>query len=132
MSPDAASEADGTSVDIKAIKEKIDRELLENDVVFVEGAGGLLVPFVENYMYLDLLVDYRKKSEVILISGNVLGTINHTLLTIDVLKRNDIKIKGVVFNNKENIKDENFLKNNVETVRKIGKVEILAENGYGE
>ncbi|ADO83331.1 thymidine kinase [Ilyobacter polytropus] len=132
MSPDAAAEADETSVDIKTIKEKIDKELLENDVVFVEGAGGLLVPFVENYMYLDLLVDYRKKSEVILISGNVLGTINHTLLTIDVLKRNDIKIKGVVFNNKENIEDKKFLKNNVETVKRIGKVEILAENEYGE
>jgi thymidine kinase len=132
MSPHVAAREDGEFVDIKAIKDKIDKELLENDVVFVEGAGGLMVPFHENYMYLDLLVDYRKKSEVILISGNVLGTINHTLLTIDALKRNDIKIKGVVFNNKDNIKDEKFLKDNVETVKKIGKVDILGENGYGK
>lgn len=132
MSPHVAAREDGQSVDIKAIKDKIDRELRENDVVFIEGAGGLMVPFNEDYMYLDLLADYRKKSEVILVSGNVLGTINHTLLTIDVLKRNDIKIKGVVFNNRDNIEDEKFLSDNVETVKRIGKVDILGENGYGE
>ena len=42
------------------------------------------------------LVDYRKKAEVILVVPNVLGSINHALLTLDVLKRNDIKVKEVI------------------------------------
>lgn len=77
-------------------------------------------------------MDYRKKSEVILVSANTLGTINHTLLTIDVLKRNDIMIKGLVFNNKDNVQDEKLLRNNIETISKIGKVDVIADYGYGE
>ncbi len=132
MSPHVASELDGEKVCIKTIKERIDRGIVEQDVLFVEGAGGLLVPLKDNYTFLDLLVDYRKKSEVILVSANTLGTINHTLLTIDVLKRNDIMIKGLVFNNKDNIQNEELLKNNIETISKIGKVDVIADYGYGE
>lgn len=132
MSPHIASELDGEKVCIKTIKDRIDNEIKKQDILFVEGAGGLLVPLKDNYTFLDLLVDYRKKSEVILVSSNSLGTINHTLLTIDVLKRNDIMIKGVVFNNKDNVQDTELLKNNVETIKTIGKVEVLANYGYGE
>lgn len=132
MSPHVASELDGEKVCIKTIKDRIEVGLKENDVLFVEGAGGLLVPLKDNYTFLDLLVDYRKKSEVILVSANTLGTINHTLLTIDVLKRNDIMIKGLVFNNKDNIQNEELLKNNIETISKIGKVDVIADYGYGE
>jgi len=132
MSPHVASELDGEQVCIKTIKERIDKGIVEQDVLFVEGAGGLLVPLKDNYTFLDLLVDYRKKSEVILVSANTLGTINHTLLTIDVLKRNDIMIKGLVFNNKDNVQNEELLKNNIETISKIGKVDVIADYGYGE
>jgi dethiobiotin synthase len=132
MSPHVASELDGEKVCLKTIKDRIDAGLQENDVLFVEGAGGLLVPLKDNYTFLDLLVDYRKKSEVILVSANTLGTINHTLLTIDVLKRNDIMIKGLVFNNKDNVQDEKLLRNNIETISKIGKVDVIADYGYGE
>lgn len=132
MSPHVASEVDGEKVCIKTIKDRIDAGIKENDVFYVEGAGGLLVPFKDNYTFLDLLVDYRKKSEVILVSANTLGTINHTLLTIDVLKRNDIMIKGLVFNNKDNVKDEKLLKNNIETISKMGKIDVIANYGYGE
>jgi len=132
MSPHVAAKLDGEKVCIKTIKDRIDKGIVEQDVLFVEGAGGLLVPLKDNYTFLDLLVDYRKKSEVILVSANTLGTINHTLLTIDVLKRNDIMIKGLVFNNKDNIQDRELLKNNIETISKIGKVDVIADYGYGE
>ena len=132
MSPHIASELDGEKVCIKTIKDKIDSEIKIQDILFVEGAGGLLVPLKDNYTFLDLLVDYRKKSEVILVSANTLGTINHTLLTIDVLKRNDIMIKGLVFNNKDNVQDKDLIDNNIETIKRIGKVDVIKSYGYGE
>lgn len=130
MSPHIAAELDGQEVNVGKIKADIDAAVNENDVVYVEGAGGLLVPYRESYTYLDLLVDYRKKAEVILVSANVLGTINHTLLTIDVLRRNDIKIKGIVFNNKEKTKDEKMAKNNIETITKYSGLKLIKEMGY--
>lgn len=72
----------------------------------------------------------EKKAEVILVSANVLGTINHTLLTIDVLRRNDIKINSVIFNNKNNIKDRDLIENNIETVRKYSAVKLIKEMEY--
>lgn len=130
MSPHIAAEIDGEVVSVKKIKEDIDRARLNHDVVYVEGAGGLLVPYKDKYTYLDLLVDYRKKAEVILVSANVLGTINHTLLTIDVLRRNDIKINGIVFNNKDGNTDEKLLRNNVETISRYSSVKVIKEVGY--
>jgi thymidine kinase len=132
LSPHLAAKEDGKEIDIEKIKEKIDKELLEREVVYFEGAGGLLVPYKDDYTYLNLMADYRKKAEVILIAPNVLGTINHTLLTIDVLKRNDIKIKGIVFNNIQNIEDEDFLKNNVETIIRYSGLKVIKEMGYNE
>ncbi len=130
MSPHIAAELDGEEISVKKIKEDIDKARLNYDVVYIEGAGGLLVPYKDNYTYLDLLVDYRKKSEVIIVSANVLGTINHTLLTIDVLRRNDIKIKGIVFNNKDGNENEKLLKNNIETIGKYSSIKVIKEVGY--
>lgn len=130
LSPHVASKLDNTEINMGLIKEKIDKALKENEIVYVEGAGGLLVPYKDKYTYLDLLVDYRKKAEVILVSANVLGTINHTLLTIDVLRRNDIKINSVIFNNKNNIKDRDLIENNIETVRKYSAVKLIKEMEY--
>lgn len=125
LSPHLAAKHDNKEIEIDKIRQKIDDALKENDTVFVEGAGGLLVPYKDEYTYLDLLAHFRKRSEVIIISANTLGTINHTLLTVDVLKRNDIKIKGIVYNNKDNIKDESFLLENIKTIEKFSKLPTL-------
>ena len=103
------------------------KNLLENEVVFVEGAGGLLVPYKDTYTFLDLLVYYRQKAEVIVVATNVLGTINHTLLTIDVLKRNDIKINSVVFNNIDKTLDKEMLQSNVEAVKSFTNIKTIRE-----
>lgn len=125
MSPHIASELDGKKIMITDIKSKIDEEIVSNEIVYVEGAGGLLVPYKDRYTYLDLLIDYRKKSEVIVITNNSLGTINHTLLTIETLKRNDIMIKGIIFNDKDGNTDEVLMKNNIETIEKLSGIKVL-------
>ncbi len=130
MSPHIAADLDGKQIFINQIKKRIDEEIKTHEILYVEGAGGLLVPYKNRYTYLDLLVDYRKKSEVIVVANNSLGTINHTLLTIETLKRNDIMIKGIIFNNKDNNVDEILLKNNVETIEKLSGIKVLKNIGH--
>jgi len=130
MSPHIAADLDGQQILINKIKERIDKEIKTHEILYIEGAGGLLVPYKDRYTYLDLLVDYRKKSEVIVVANNTLGTINHTLLTIETLKRNDIMIKGIIFNNKNNDTDEIILKNNIETIEKLSGIKVLKNIGY--
>ena len=73
------------------------------------------------------MVYYRQKAEVIVVAPNVLGTINHTLLTIDVLKRNDIKINSVVFNNIDKTLDKEMLQSNVEAVKSFTNIKTIRE-----
>ena len=78
----------------------------ENNLI-IEGAGGLMVPLNDK----DLIIDLIKKLdvEVILVSKNYLGSINHTLLSIEVLKSRNIKIKGIIFNGDENLSTQNII-----------------------
>jgi dethiobiotin synthetase len=67
-----------------------------NNTLLIEGAGGLMVPLTENNYVIDLA--HQLDSEVILVCSAYLGCINHSLLSIDYLLKNDIPVKGLVFN----------------------------------
>jgi dethiobiotin synthetase len=75
----------------------------ENNLV-VEGAGGLLVPLNDKF----LVIDFIQQSDipVVLVSRNYLGSINHTLLSIEALRQRNIKLLGVVFNGTPNESSE--------------------------
>ena len=74
----------------------------------VEGAGGVAVPInYEGETMLDIIVNL--KLPVVLVSNTYLGSINHTLLTIEALKNRSIKIHGIVFNGEENKGTENII-----------------------
>lgn len=78
MSPDASATIDGVEIELDKIKEP----KTKNDLV-IEGAGGLLVPLNDTDTILDLIKpDYK----VIVVSRHYLGSINHTLLTVNALK----------------------------------------------
>ena len=78
MSPHGAAEIDGLIIDAKNIK----RPNTTNHLV-IEGAGGLMVPLNDSETILDLI---HPKDKVIVVSRHYLGSINHTLLTINTLK----------------------------------------------
>ena len=80
---------------------------LTNNSLVIEGAGGLMVPLNDQ----ELMIDYIKslQVEVILVSQNYLGSINHTLLSIEALKARDISIKGLVFNGISNSETEQYI-----------------------
>lgn len=90
MSPDAAAAIDGVQIDI----EKCLLPEGENNLI-VEGAGGLLVPLNEDVTIIDLIAHLQLP--VVLVSRHYLGSINHTLLSVEALQRRNIPIKLLVF-----------------------------------
>lgn len=100
-SPHLAAELDGIAIDLKNIKEP----KTKNNLV-VEGAGGVFVPLNETDCVIDLIQpDYK----VIVVSRHYLGSINHTLLTIEALKSRKLNIAGIVFNGEENVASESII-----------------------
>jgi dethiobiotin synthetase len=74
------------------------------DITIIEGAGGIMVPIRKNYLFLDLMKDLALP--VIIVSRPGLGTINHTLLTIEAARNRGIEIIGVIINCSANIKKD--------------------------
>lgn len=79
----------------KIVMENLAVPVTSNKLI-IEGAGGLLVPLNENDFVIQ--VAQNIEAEVILVCRNYLGCINHSLLSIDYLTRNDYQIKGLVLN----------------------------------
>jgi dethiobiotin synthetase len=102
MSPHATAELDG--VDILLSDFKVPET---NNNLIIEGAGGLMVPINYNDLIIDLIPQIS--DAVILVSQNYLGSINHTLLSIEALQQRNIPIKGIIFNGKPNLFTENLI-----------------------
>lgn len=93
-SPHYAAQLDGITINVKQIKEpKTDNHLV------IEGAGGILVPLNDSDCIIDLI---QKDYKVIVVSRHYLGSINHTLLTIEALKSRGINVAGIIFSGDEN------------------------------
>lgn len=91
LSPHAAAKMEQVSINLNTIKIPD-----TNRPLIIEGAGGLLVPInYENQTICDLIIHLGAKTIVVV--KEYLGNINHTLLTIEHLKRNHVKIAGLVF-----------------------------------
>jgi dethiobiotin synthetase len=113
-SPHLAAELDGITIDLKNIKEP----KTTNHLV-IEGAGGVFVPLNETELVIDLIQpDYK----VIVVSRHYLGSINHTLLTIEALKNRGINIAGIIFNGNENLPTETIILNKTQ-LKCIGRIE---------
>ncbi len=103
LSPHAAANIDCIKISIENISLP---ETEEN--LIIEGAGGLMVPLNnEGLLYIDLIKHWDLP--VIVVSKHYLGSINHTLLTVEVLKNKNIKIAGIIFVGDENIPTESII-----------------------
>jgi len=98
-SPHAAAKIDNVEISL----DKIVLPQTNNNLI-IEGAGGCLVPLNEKEFVIDIAKKFQ--TEIILVSNLYLGSINHTLLTVDYLKRNNFKVKGIIFNGQSNIESE--------------------------
>jgi dethiobiotin synthetase len=102
FSPHKSAAIDGVTIDAtKFIIPQIDNRLI------IEGAGGLMVPLNAHFLMVDLIKQLNV--EVILVSQNYLGSINHTLLSISALKQYQIPIKGIIFNGRADKDSESYI-----------------------
>jgi len=113
-SPHLAAELDGIVIDLK----KIIEPETENHLV-VEGAGGVFVPLNDTHCVIDLI---QNEYKVIVVSRHYLGSINHTLLTIEALQNRKIAVVGIVFSGDENKATESIILSKT-GVKCIGRIE---------
>ena len=113
MSPHAAAEIDGITIDLK----KIQVPKTSNHLV-IEGAGGLLVPLNNTDTILDLI---QPEYNVIVVSRHYLGSINHTLLTVKLLQEKGFNVV-ILFSGKEHKTTEEIIKT-MTNVTVIGRID---------
>jgi len=115
LSPHAAALHDGVRIDLESFHMP---EIPKQGHLIIEGAGGLMVPLNEKDLITDLIKKF--KAPVLLVARSSLGTINHTLLSLEQLRREGIDIMGAVINGPIN-------PGNREAIEHFGKTKVLAE-----
>ncbi|MBO6621149.1 MAG: dethiobiotin synthase [Balneola sp.] len=112
MSPHAAADIDGVKISLN------DFELPEYDTkhLIVEGAGGLIVPINWEHTVLDVIE--RLKLPVLLVARSSLGTLNHTLLSLEALRDRGIEVFAVVLNGEKH-------PSNKETIERFGDIDVF-------
>ena len=115
LSPHRAAELDDQSVDMGALCDPANIPECDGTLI-IEGAGGLMVPLTRKNLQIDLYKEW--KIPVILCAHTGLGTINHSLLSLEALWSRKVPVKGLVFIGEENL-------DNVETIAAFSKTNIL-------
>jgi len=136
LSPPAAAELEGKTVDPELLRSAITRWHNEVDLLLVEGAGGFLSPLTHNETNADLAADIG--FPILVVATNQLGAINHTLLTLEAIRNRGMDVLGVVLNNNVTKTDEpsatsdRMRSTNVEDIARFGGVEVLTTLNQGE
>lgn len=112
LSPHRSAELDGVEIDLQSLIPPIDNERR----LIIEGAGGLMVPLNRRTLLIDIFAMW--KLPVVLTARTGLGTINHTLLSLEALRARNIDTLGVVF-----VGDDNA--DNMKTISEMGNVKNL-------
>ncbi len=103
LAPEVAAQLENVTIDLDVV-DRIYRTIQSaHDLVVIEGAGGVMVPIRKNFFYVDLI--QRWNAPTLIVSRLGLGTINHTLLTVHLLKERGASILGVILNNTGGLSD---------------------------
>ncbi|MFL5908931.1 MAG: dethiobiotin synthase [Solirubrobacterales bacterium] len=94
VSPHLAAELDGETIDPDLLRRRALAAAERADLLICEGVGGLMVPLIHDYLVRDLACDLG--FPVVIAASPALGTINHTLLTIDAARAAGLEVVGVV------------------------------------
>lgn len=95
-SPHLAAKMENRIIDPRKIADTVFNLTPNYDIILLEGAGGLIVPLAGNYTSADFIKDYRLP--VILVTSSRLGSVNHTLLSLEYMRNNNIKLAALVYN----------------------------------
>ena len=91
-----AARIDGREIDLGAIDRSTEILASRYDIVLIEGAGGLMVPVTDDFLTVDYIAS--RNLSVVVVTNGVLGSINHTILTLEALERRGIAVDCVLYN----------------------------------
>lgn len=95
-SPHLAIQMDNADVDMHIIRRNVEILKGKYEIILSEGVGGLMVPIAQDYLVSDYISDY--KIPLILVCSSRLGSINHTLLSLELCRTKNFDLAVVVFN----------------------------------
>lgn len=123
LSPHLAARLEGRRVSIRKIMRCYELLLNRHEFLVVEGAGGLMVPVSDRFLVADMIKELNL--EIVIVARAGLGTINHTLLTIEAAQRRDIGVVGVIFNQSSKGSVTVCEKDNPLIIHKLSRVRTL-------
>ena len=100
VAPTLAARLEGVTIDLDLIRRAYDKLASRHETMIVEGAGGIMVPLIENkkesYLFSDLAAELKLKTIIVARPG--LGTVNHTLLTIEHARKKELDLACIIIN----------------------------------
>lgn len=129
-SPHLAASNTGAVISLEHTLSSLEQLAEKYDVTLVEGAGGILVPLTEHKTMLDFAA--MLKMPILLVSANILGCINHTLLTVEAIKNRGLEIAGIVMKEiTPRTPEDSFIRDdNPRIIEKLSGIKIQAEIPY--
>ena len=118
-SPHYAAAIDG----VRIVAEKLDVPDTGGRPLVIEGSGGLLVPLDDTTLYIDVFAKWRLP--VVLCARTALGTINHSLLSIEALRHRKLDILGIAFIGEDNAESERIICE-IGRVKRLGRLSRLS------
>ena len=122
LSPHRAAEIDGVEIDVEGLV--LPGSMPRDRALIIEGAGGLMVPLTRHTLYIDVFE--RWGVPVVLCARTALGTINHSLLSIEALRTRGMPIKGIVFVG-DSVPDSEQTICEFATVPRLGRLPLLPQ-----
>lgn len=127
LAPLAASRMGNKKIDLEIIYDRFKRLSLQSDILIIEGIGGAMAPISRKkkkafYVY-DLIL--KMKLPAIVVARPGLGTINHTLMTVDLLKKRKIKIAGIILNYSSKTKWDPSARMNPSIIEELSGEKVL-------
>ena len=134
LAPLVAGTIENQGIDLKVIEHRFRKLAIGNDMMIVEGIGGVMVPITKigrkTFYVLDMILKMRLP--VIIVSRPNLGTINHTILTVEVLTKSGIKIAGLIFNYTARIKKDISIETNPAIIEELSGIKVVGIMHYNK
>jgi len=127
--PLIAAEAEDLLIDVQRIVSAYEALASRHDCMLIEGVGGVMVPLAPGFLVTDLI--HLLRLPVLIVARSGLGSINHTLLTVECLRRRDIPIVGVLFNNPTAPPDNADGHDTIRTILQWTGLRLIGELPYG-
>jgi dethiobiotin synthetase len=124
LSPDQSAELQGVRIDLDLVN--VPEAADDFNHLIIEGAGGVMVPLNEQFLMLDLMK--KLAVPVLVVARSGLGTINHTCLTVDKLRREGLKVFGVIMNGPRNPGNKAAIEQHAQT-KVIAEIEPIETPG---